>query len=150
MKFLIIVPTLLLPYLGFSQSKPISTSRIKNLEKKALICIDSNGKKTSLCSLDLDGFKVEFFQLFFDQKTKNLRIIGRLAPAIAYVGIFLGNEDSIFLPTPISRTSNDKENINNDGFFDVSFNIKPNIFLYFYERPYFARQFNIAKFLKQQ
>lgn len=136
--------------LSFGQSKSLPISNLKNLEVKSLFCIDSSGRKTSACSLDLNGFEVEFYRAFFDKSTSEVKIIGRLSPSLPYVGIYLGSNDSIFLKKPISRTSYDKQNLNNDGFFDISFPIKPNMILYFYELPYFARQFNISKLLDQK
>lgn len=135
---------------GFSQSKPISTARIKGLEDKSLKCVDSTGKITSVCSLCLQSFQVEFYNAFFDPKTSELRIVGRLQPSEAYVGIFLGTGDSISLTAPISRTSYYREYINNDGFFDVSFTVRANSILYFYEGKYFAKQLNIFRLLDKR
>ena len=148
LKTLLVILSLTFSQFGFSQSKPLSITRLKNLEVKTLICIDSAGAKTQICSLGLDGFHVEFYKAFFDARTEELRIIGRLNPSHASVGIFIGNNDSIPLKKPISRTAYDKENLNNDGFFDVSFKIQENSVLYFYERPYFAKQYNISKLLE--
>jgi hypothetical protein len=147
---LLVLPSLCFAFLSFSQFKPIPIANIKSLQHKSLFCFDSIGKKTMLCSLDLDGFEVEFYKASFNSKTSEVRLIGRLTPYHAYVGVYLSNNDSISLRMPISRTSYDKENLSNDGFFDISFKIEPNTILYFYELRYFARQFNISKLLKQK
>ncbi len=150
MNLLLAFSSLIFSQLAFSQSKPISVTRVKNLEVASLICIDSNGKKTTGCSLDLDGFEVEFYKAFLDSKTAELRIIGRVTHPFSYVEIFLGTKDSIPLREPISRTSYDQENINNNGFFDVSLKIGQTSVLYFYEPRYFVRQFSVSKLLEQR
>ena len=150
MKLLLLFVVLLIELLGYGQFKQFPTINIKNLQQKSFFCFDSTGRKITPCSVDLDGFDVDFYKAFLNNKTSEVRLIGRLVPSHAHVGIYLSNADSISLKSPISRTSYDKENLNNDGFFDVTFKVDPNSRLYFYELPYFPKQFDISRLLKQK
>jgi hypothetical protein len=147
MKTLLTILILFFGLLSYSQPYPLPIKSIKYLEQRSFFCFDSSGKKTTLCSLDLDGFDVEFYKAFLNNKTSEVRLVGRLNPSHAFVGIYLGTSDSINSKSPISCTSYDKANISNDGFFDITFKVLPGTVLYFYETQFLPRQFNISKVL---
>jgi hypothetical protein len=50
--------------------------------------------------------------------------------------------------TPIGETTDVKKFISNDGFFDISFEIKGNESLFFYRYRYFLEELTVSKLLQ--
>jgi len=63
---------------GFCQLKQIPIDLVNETKIEELFCLDSSGKIERFCSIDLQGFTVEFYHAFRDIKTKELRLIGKV------------------------------------------------------------------------
>jgi len=140
----------------FSQLKEIPISKVNQLRNTQLICLDSNNVTSKLCSLDLDGLKINFFNAHFDKTKKSLQLIGRICASesknchgISQIRIFtakkVGNKLSDL--TTVGETTEDKIFISNNGFFDIVITINKGESLFFYNSAYFLKEFAISKML---
>ena len=127
----------------------ISTKNLDKLWTKDLFCFDSTGKKKRLCSLDLDGFHVRFDTATLYLDSNRLHLIGRIQPGIPFVGIYSSTNESISIKDPLAYTTYGPDNIDKDGFFNISVMVKPGLSLFFYHPSFFVRKYEIFKLVDQ-
>lgn len=94
----------------------------------------------------LHGIYVEFYKVYLNKQTKEIRIIGR-CEAIGGIDIFkaIRTKNKIAHKNLIGETSYDEKYINNDGFFDITMKVDKNESLFFHETIYFLIEFNVYK-----
>jgi hypothetical protein len=129
------------------QLKVIAPKGIERLWRKELFCIDSLGIKRQSCDLGLNTFRVNFTMVNYDNKTKELRLVGRLVLPIPEVGLYLTDSDTIQIKHPFAYTTDDSTGAVKAGYFDISLVVKPKESLFFYLPNFYVRQYELYKLL---
>lgn len=144
-------------YIGECQLKPIVVSKVFNSEVKGLHCIDTMGRISSQCPMDLDGFSIKFYYAGFDKTKKMIRLIGRVCIGdgdtclgVSNISIFKGIKKMNMVTNKevIGGSTYDKEYMGNDGFFDIYYTTEPSESLYFQGAGYFVKEFAIFRIIK--
>ena len=130
---------------SFAQLNQIPASKFYEQNVRQVVCIDSTGKVTKFCPLELYSFKIKIFKAYVDTQKKELRLIGRLflsdtvnGPGIPGVEIFKAVKvngkfmNRMFL----GETTKEGKSSNDDGFFDVKFSVGAQTNLCFFTTPH--------------
>jgi len=141
---------------GYAQLKEIPVAKLNAVEEKGRNCMDSSGVISTSCSLDLDGFEVQFYKVFFDKKANQLRVIGRTCTSdqansigVSNVTIFEGLKKSNVVKSRkvIGQSTYSEGYIENSGFFDITVDLFRGQSLFFHKPRFFIIQYNVSKLL---
>ncbi len=119
--------------------------------------MDSTGKISKFCAVDLESFYVLIYKAFINPNTKELRLIGRVcgseadnASGIPGITIMISSktEGRITNLNVISESTYTENNINNDGFFDIGIKVAQNESLFFYNPSFFLKEYKISKLFR--
>jgi hypothetical protein len=140
--------------IGNCQFIKLATNKINLYHNKDLICFDSSQGISNNCSIDLNRFKVKFYEAKYDKPKKGIRLVGR---------VYLGNElnqiglsdveiikavrkgSKILSKNKIGETTNGGNIIENDGFFDINVQIGKEESLFFGVNGYFIEMYELYK-----
>jgi hypothetical protein len=139
------------------QLRQISTSKVSQLRVKGNRCFDSTWTFSTVCPLGQRRLNVIFFFTFFDKINKTVRLVGRVqtldkvsSTGLTGIEIFKGQlkDQKLKNRTKLGETTDGKEYITNDGFFDITAKIGSEESLFFLRRIYFVEEFKISNLLK--
>jgi hypothetical protein len=133
-----------LQYVDF---KPIQVSKMESLFAEGRFCIDSTGSRTYNCPVDYQRIGVEFFKVYYNAKTRTLKLIGRTG--LPSVGLYVSKDINRFnLDSAVCETTELDKKYWNYGFFDVEIQLDESSQLFFYLPSCYALRYRIGDFLK--
>lgn len=127
--------------------KPIHVSKIESLFAEGRFCIDSTGSRTYNCPVDYERIDVEFFKVYYNDKKRTLKLIGRTG--LPSVGLYISKDINRFtFDSAVCETTELDKKYWNYGFFDVEIQLEENSHLFFYLPSCYALRYRIGDFLK--
>lgn len=156
MKYLLTTLIIMIALVGQCQLKPIPVSQILNKDVGQTVCLDSTNQISQSCPTYLEGFYVKIYSAYFDKGKKNVQIIGRICSSnesngygIFDVEIFKARKQNgkLLEKKVIGLTTYDSKFFNNDGFFDIKFELRQDESLFFYGTKYFLSEFAVYQLL---
>ncbi len=157
--YFLIVSFILLGAHTFCQSKEISVKTIYRYHvTKFLVKQDSLIKEYDDPLIETHKFYIAISKAFFDSKSKELRLIGRVCLTddtltclgIPGVEIFKAIKDKsniLSSRTELAETSHNKDSLDKDGFFDFKFKIEKAESLLFFMPYFYLEEFKLGELM---
>jgi len=125
---------------------------VNNQRVKGMRCLDSTWVVSTICPLGQQRLNIVLFYSFYDKIKKTIRLIGRVqtlasvnSTGLTGIEIYKAvlNESKLINRTKIGETTDGKDFIENDGFFDITTQIGLNESIFFYRKTYYLEEFRV-------